>query len=289
MIDMKIDQQTINKYLEGIDNTNTRKTYRFLLKKFFIFLQNNNITEINQQNINTIIHDYKAYLNTQNYKATTINQHLIALKTFINDYTQLHYDKNLKLVKTARKKPHYLTQEQIKTVLKYTDNKTDELIIKLLSSTGLRIHEALKITKKELENTDETGNAMIEIIGKNTKRRIVVIPAKLTRQLKKYSKNNQKYIFESKRQMGQQRSIRNIQYRFQKLAAKVDKEENTSLYSENLKPHNLRHSFAIHALKTNEINYVKEFLGHENIATTQIYTDLKEKEVVERFKDIQII
>lgn len=214
---MKIDQQTINKYLEGINNPNTRKTYKFLLNKFHNFLQNNNINDINQENINTIIHDYKAHLNTQNYKATTINQHLIALKIFINDYTQIQYNKNLKLVKTPRKKPRYLTTQQIQTALKYTDNKTDELIIKLLTSTGLRIHEALKITKKELENTDETGNAMIQIIGKNTKRRIVVIPTKLTKELKKYSKNNQTYIFES-RESGKPRSIRNIQYRFQKLA-----------------------------------------------------------------------
>ena len=73
------------------------------------------------------------------------------------------------------------------------------------------------------------------------------------------------------------------------LKNKIDKEEKTTIYSENLKPHNLRHSFAIHALKTNEINYVKEFLGHENISTTQIYTNLKEDEVVERFKSIKII
>lgn len=129
---------------------------------------------------------------------------------------------------------------------------------------------------------------MIQIIGKNTKRRIVVIPTKLTKELIKYSKNNQTYIFES-RESGKPRSIRNIQYRFQKLAARIDKEENTNIYSENLKPHNLRHSFAIHALKTNEINYVKEFLGHENIQTTQIYTNLKEKEVINRFKEIKIL
>ncbi|MBQ6219070.1 MAG: tyrosine-type recombinase/integrase [Methanosphaera sp.] len=60
-------------------------------------------------------------------------------------------------------------------------------------------------------------------------------------------------------------------------------------YPENLKPHNLRHTFAIEALKNNEINYVKEFLGHENIQTTQIYTDLKEKEVIERFKKLETI
>ena len=286
---MLINKETITNYVNGITNPNTRKTYKFLLNKFHNFLQNNNINEINQENINAILHDYKAHLNTQKLKASTINQHLIILKTFINDYTSLQYDKNLKLMKTPRKKPHYLTIEQIQTTLKYTDNKTDELIIKLLTSTGLRIHEALKITKKELENTDETGNAMIQIIGKNTKRRIVVIPAKLVRELKRYSKNNKIYVFESEREQGKPRSIRNIQYRFKKLAAIIDQEEHTTIYYENLKLHNLRHSFAIEALKTNEINYVKEFLGHENIATTQIYTNLKEKEVVERFKEIEII
>ncbi|MBQ6443777.1 MAG: hypothetical protein IJJ11_03745 [Methanosphaera sp.] len=43
------------------------------------------------------------------------------------------------------------------------------------------------------------------------------------------------------------------------------------------------------ALKNNEINYVKEFLGHENIATTQIYTNLKEKDVIVRFKKLETI
>ena len=288
MIDiMKITQETINKYTEGINNPNTQKTYKHKLKKFTEYLENNNINDINQENLNTIIHDYKANLNKQNYKATTINQYLIILKTFINDYTTLEYNKNLKLIKTEKRKPKYLTIEQIQTALNYVDDKTDELMIKLLTSTGLRIHEALSITRKQLENTDETGNALIEIIGKNTKRRTIVIPAKLARELIIYSKNNKIYVFESEK--GKPRSIRNIQYRFKKLAAKIDQEEHTTIYSENLKPHNLRHSFAIEALKTNEINYVKEFLGHENIATTQIYTNLKEKEVMERFKDIQII
>ena len=163
------------------------------------------------------------------------------------------------------------------------------MIIKLLSSTGLRIHEALNLTKKQLENTDETGNAIITIIGKNTKRRLIVIPFKLTKQLRRYSQNHKKYIFESNRKESEPLSSRLIQRRFKKLAAKIDKKENTTLYSENLKPHNLRHSFAIQALKTNEINYVKEFLGHENIQTTQIYTNLKEKEVVDRFKKLKTI
>ena len=284
---MIINQETINKYLEGIDNHNTRKTYKYSLVKFYKFLQNNNNTEINQKNLSQVIHDYKAYLNNKNLKVITINQHLIIFKTFINEYTKLSYDKDLKLIKTPRKKPHYLTTQQIQIALSYTEDKTDELIIKLLTSTGLRIHEALNITKKQLQNTDEKENAIITIIGKNSKRRLIVILSKLTKQLRKYSQDHKKYIFESNRKESEPLTSRLIQRWFQKLAQKIDKEENTIIYSENLKPHNLRHSFAIQALKNNGINYVKEFLGHENIQTTQIYTDLKEKDVIDRFKKLE--
>ena len=159
---------------------------------------------------------------------------MIILKTFINEYTQLSYDKDLKLIKTPRKKPHYLTTQQIQTALKYTEDKTDELIIKLLTSTGLRIHEALNITKNQLQNTDEKENAIITIIGKNTKRRLIVIPNKLTRKLRGYLKDHKKYIFESNRNKLEHLSSRSIQRRFKKLAAKIDKEENTTIYSENL-------------------------------------------------------
>ena len=286
---MKISQENINQYTLGLTNPNTQKNYKSSLQKFKTYIEEENIQEIKQENINKIIHDYKAYLNTKHYKATTINYHLIILKTFINDYTPIEYNKDLKLLKTEKKLPKYLTQQQIQTVLKYTDNKTDELIIKLLTNTGLRIHEALKITKQELENTDNNGNAIIPVIGKNTKRRIIVITKKLTQQLKEYSKNNKKYIFESKTKKEKQITIRTIQYRFKKLAKTIDQEENTNLYTENLKPHNLRHTFAIEALKSNEINYVKEFLGHENISTTQIYTNLKEEQIINRFKNMEII
>jgi integrase/recombinase XerD len=162
-------------------------------------------------------------------------------------------------------------------------------MIKLLSNTGLRIHEALKITKQELTYVDEDKNVILKVIRKRNKKRVVLIPLELAKQLKEYSKNNKTYLFESKRKPNSPISIRTIQRRFNNLARKIDEKENTNIYSENLKPHNLRHSFAIRALKTNEINYVKEFLGHESITTTQIYTNLKEKEILDRFKKIETI
>ena len=43
-------------------------------------------------------------------------------------------------------------------------------MIKLLSNTGLRIHEALKITKQELTNVDEDENVILRVIGKRNKK-----------------------------------------------------------------------------------------------------------------------
>ncbi len=286
---MKITLEMINGYTQGLNNTNTEKTYKSSLKKFYNYMEENFIEDISNENINMIIHDYKAYLNQEGLKAVTINHHLIVLKTFINDYTPIEHDRKLKLLKTIKQQPHYLTTEQIHTALQYATDTLDELMIKLLSNTGLRIHEALSITIKQLKKTDSQGNSIIRIIGKNTKQRTIFIPATLVSQLLEYSQNNNRFVFESKIKKGRSLTTRTIEHRFKKLAKKIDEEEMTNIYSENLKPHNLRHSFAIHALKNNEINYVKEFLGHENITTTQIYTNLKEQEIIERFKQIETI
>lgn len=285
---MKIDNTTIEKYIASIPNRNTQKTYGCSLRKFVKFLEKNEITDLNQENINMIFRDYQAYLNNQNLKPISRNQNMINLKTFLNDYTNITYNKKLKLERTTNE-PKYLTTPQIQLIYKYTENPLDELMIKLLSNTGLRIHEALKITKQELTNVDEDKNVILKVIGKRNKKRVVLIPSELVKQLKEYSKNNKTYLFESKRKPNSPISIRTIQRRFNNLARKIDEKEKTKIYSENLKPHNLRHSFAIRALKTNEINYVKEFLGHESITTTQIYTNLKEKEILDRFKKIEMI
>ena len=285
---MKIDNTTIENYIASIPNRNTQKTYGCSLRKFVKFLEKNEITDLNQENIKRIFLDYQAYLNNQNLKPISRNQNMINLKTFLNDYTKITYNKKLKLERTTNE-PKYLTTPQIQLIYKYTENPLDELMIKLLSNTGLRIHEALKITKQELTNVDEDKNVILKVIGKRNKKRVVLIPSELAKQLKEYSKNNKTYLFESKRKPNSPISIRTIQRRFNNLARKIDEKENTKIYSENLKPHNLRHSFAIRALKTNEINYVKEFLGHESITTTQIYTNLKEKEILDRFKKIEMI
>ena len=66
---MIINDDTITKYVKGIANPNTSKTYGYSLKKFINYLDKEGITDVNQDNIQKIIHDYKADLNNKNLKA----------------------------------------------------------------------------------------------------------------------------------------------------------------------------------------------------------------------------
>lgn len=283
---MIINEHEIKNYLTGIDNINTQRTYKASLNNFLTFTRITHNTGIQQDNINRIFYLYKAYLLKRYRNAKTINQHMMIAKSFINDYSNLKI-RRLKLLKTERVDPQYLTKDQLVPVLEYVSNDMDSLIIRLLAYTGLRISEALNIKKQQLNKTNENGDAVVTIIGKNTKKRVIVIPSKLTKDLREYSKDNSsQYIFQSRNKKNAPVTPRTIQRHMKRIATELDKKYNTTLYTTNLKPHNLRHSFAVYALQENQINYVKEFLGHESIKTTQIYTNLKQEDVIKRFSTI---
>lgn len=283
---MIVDRYVVDEYLKGIDNRNTKKTYASSLRHFLDFINKAHIIHIDQENINQVIHDYKSYLLGRYTKPKTINQHLMTAKTFFSDYTNLRIRK-LKLLKVEQKEPHYLTQSQLHLVLENIDDDLNSIIIRLLAYTGLRITEALGIKKRQLKNKTPQGDAIVSVIGKNRKKRVIVIPSKLTKELEDYSRNNtSECVFQSRNLKTKPITPRTIQRHLKQLGQELDLKYDTDIFSINLKPHNLRHSFAIHALKSHQINYVKEFLGHESITTTQIYTNLKEEDVIDKFASI---
>ncbi|MHA1330405.1 MAG: tyrosine-type recombinase/integrase [Candidatus Hodarchaeales archaeon] len=145
----------------------------------------------------------------------------------------------------------YLTTKQInEALLKASRKPIEYMIIRILSATGVRVSELINIQVQDIQFEQK----QLIVRGKGKKIRTIDLPGNLVTELKlriKYNhlKNKDKLINLTRQRI----------YQITKEIAGVN-------------PHIFRHSYAIHLLrKTKNIRYVQMQLGHENIATTQIY------------------
>ena len=285
---------------------NTIKKYNTIFNNFNTYIQSNNITEITQHNINQILEQYQQeYLNEYTTKDdkqlsnNTINQYMIIIRKLFTKECKMQLEK-LEILKVDKHDPKYINNEQYKVIQEYLEKRiqqcntkhqeqmlqTDKTIINLLFNTGLRIHEALKIKIDELSRTqkDHNNNYQYEVVGKGNKKRTIIITSPVFDALMQYiqlfPKSEQVYVFESNKKQHQPISTRTIERHFNNIALELDKIEHNNptdadSYSSILKPHNLRHSYAVNSLNNGiPINAVQKQLRHSNITTTQIYTEL---------------
>lgn len=293
-------QKMITKKIIESDSKHTPKKYKTAFSNFNKYLQNQHIQEIHQDNINDILLQYLGYLKLEStLTKNTTKQYMILINNFFKNECKYEID-HIHLPKAEIRKPKYINTRQYKEIQKHLDQQLqqdntrhkekilvmDKVIINLLFNTGLRIHEALKITIKELTDAvkDKNNIYQLDVIGKGSKQRTIFISSDtyslIMQYIKKYGKSNQAYIFESNKSIGKPISTMTIERHLKRIAKEIDKQKNIATddknsYQELLKPHNLRHSFAVVKLdKGIPVNAMQEFLGHSNITTTQIYTKL---------------
>ena len=297
--DIQQKQQKLIKKITITGSKHTKKKYNTAFNNFNTYLEQCNITTIDAENIDDILIDYLATLNDTTLSNNTINQYMILIKKFITKECKITIEK-IPLLKTEKKEPKYINLVQYQEVQKFLDQqillentrhkqqilKMDKLIITLLFNTGLRIHEALKITIDELISATKDKNNIyqLDVIGKGNKKRTIFISdavyESLMQYIQEYNKPGNIYIFESNKKPHTPVTTMTIERHFQQIAKELDAIKGTdaddkNTYQELLKPHNLRHSFAVVKLEQGiNINAMQEFLGHSNITTTQIYTRL---------------
>ena len=192
----------------------------------------------------------------------SISLKLNAIKTFLKSVKN-HVSDNIKLPKTEKALPKVLSINEVRQLISCAENQRDTLILRLLYSTGVRVSELVNL---EISNIQE-GRIHI-IAGKGAKDRIIYIDQKTEAMVKSYIENNKNktYIIENKDKIKlTTRTIQRIVEKCKKKAG-IDKE---------VTPHVLRHSFATHLLQNKaDIVVIKELLGHSNLTTTQIYTNI---------------
>lgn len=148
-------------------------------------------------------------------------------------------------------------------------NDRDVAVLMLLYGAGLRISEALNLTRRDAP----IGSVeILEIVGKgNRERRVPILPI-VSKAIETYIQNcpfeleEDEALFRGER--GGQLSPRIIQLLMARLRQALHLPDTAT-------PHALRHSFATHLLGTGaDLRQIQELLGHASLSTTQIYTEV---------------
>ena len=222
-------------------------------------------------------------------KRVTQNYYVIALRSFLrflikNDFKTLEPSK-IDLPKTESRSLKFLEKDQVDRLVTSADTSKEEgirdrTIMELLFSTGLRVSELVKLNHQQLNlDRKEFG-----VIGKGGRGRLVFISDRAADWIKRYldaRQDNFKPLFirysgkvteedDGERMRLTARSVERLVKKYvQKARIPVD-----------ATVHTFRHSFATDLLTNGaDIRSVQEMLGHKNIATTQIYTHITNRQL----------
>lgn len=153
----------------------------------------------------------------------------------------------------------------------------DMALLTLLYGAGLRISEALS-----LKRGDVPLGATLTVLGKGRKERSIPVLPVVAEALQAYAAKipftgaPSDALFLSRR--GKPMSAREAQGLMQKLRGALG-------LSDRATPHALRHSFATHLLSGGgDLRSVQELLGHASLSTTQIYTAIDTRELLETYE-----
>lgn len=218
--------------------------------------------------------DVKEYLAHKISDHSLSNASIALIKASLKFFYSEMLGKNLSLIKTpkaSKKLPVVLSRKEIKDLLDNTENSKHRLLIELLYSTGLRLSECINLKYSDLDLNDGIGWVRM---GKGSKDRIFIVSELFKNDLLAYVENTgsdgKGYIFTVN---GRKMSPRAVQHAIKVSAERAGIEKDVHV-------HTLRHSFATHLLENGvDIRKIQKLLGHSNLQTTQIYTQVSSEEI----------
>ena len=194
---------------------------------------------------------------------------------------------NIESPKLCIKLPDILNVEEISQMISSINIKEkfgqrNKTIIEILYGTGIRVSELIEL---KISNIFFKEN-LIRVLGKGDKERFVPIGLKAKKSIIDYINNNRKYqkIEESSNDILilSKYGKKITRHMIFTLIKNISKK---SGITKKISPHTFRHSFASHLLKNGaDLRTIQLILGHENITTTEIYTHLDSKHLLNVMK-----
>lgn len=271
---------------------NTITAYRQDLMEFISFLEKENFESWPTEAV-----DIDAFLARQkdlNKATSSISRMISSLRKFYQWLARQNIQKLNPMIeidspKKEKSFPIALSENEIQELLNAPDvNKKlglrDRALLEVMYATGIRVSEAINLKLEDIH----PDLRLIKVFGKGSKERLVPINEVALQWLQKYEKevrdplilksgkyNDYTFLNSQGRALTRQ-AVWQIIKRYCTIAG-IDKD---------VTPHTLRHTFATHLLENGaDLRVVQEILGHSDISTTQIYTNLTQKHILQVYKE----
>jgi len=272
----------------------TLVAYHIDICYFFSFLKEHFKSEVTLEILEKLtVQDFRSWLvlrNNEEFSVTSTVRALSCLRSFfsyLNRNKKLKNEqiRNIKTPKTPKSILRSVDEIDIKSIINLVEKfneeewcrKRDLALLTLIYGCGLRISEALSITKENLGNSDT-----LIITGKGQKQRMVPMLFIVKKRIDEYLSSCPYKIPSDQPIFLGLRGKKYSPTLFQKLISNIRKSLNLP---ETITPHAFRHSFATHLLEAGgDLRTIQELLGHASLSTTQRYTKIDKHHLLDVYR-----
>lgn len=265
--------------------------YRYLLK-FLVYLETEgiqNINEVEPHHLTAYYEKIKAEISRRTGEPkslSTLHSEMHAVELFFvmlqeSGQTGTNPFSTLKFTCPKRHNERtVLTQQEIKELYQVCGSFTERAILSLGYGSGLRVSEIVALNVEDIKLRQQM---LIVKRGKGNKRRVVPLSSKVKEDLYNYfyyerpeatTPGETAFIFNEKGRRMQKYTYNRV------LKILVERTGNEVIKQKQISMHTLRHSIATHLLEQGmSLEQVREFLGHAEIETTEIYTHISQTQI----------
>lgn len=296
--DKKLEKQVIKwiEFMRDIKNmsSNSFESYLIDLKIFLAFIQKYKEEKVSLKILERLeITEFRSFITNRVSKKiskTSIARNISSIKSFYKflENNEIAKNDNIHLISPPKINKNFKKPVESDDIMEFLNSfedcikdkwqaQRDKALFTLIYASGLRISEAINLNSSDIARED-----FLIIEGKGGKERVspllplVLEEIKLYKELAPYSfKKSEQPLFLGSR--GSRLTPRVAQRDFEKVRNYLGLPKETT-------PHSLRHSFASDMLNSGvDLRTVQELLGHSSLSTTQIYTSINTKQLIEKF------
>ena len=267
-------------------STNTIAAYRNDLGQFLKFLGRTLAREVNTWDDVEGHHvdAYVDFMKSKSYASSSVARKVAAVKSFFNYlYSRGLITANpttkIESPKVKKRLPQTLTADEIERLLeaptqkKTPKNLRDTALLNMLYATGMRVTEVVSLQLSDIDLT----NDILTCEGKDGEVRRLPFDEETKEILDNYLESGRPYLVKDYDESALFLNHRGQQLTRQGLWLIIKAYARQAKLSADVTPHTLRHSFAAHKIESGTgLQEVQRLLGHANISTTQIYTQITE-------------